>query len=338
MRLSRNRNGFSLIEVLVSVAILSILVGLLLPAVHQAREAARAAACRNNLRQIGLALHAYHHSQQMFPPCTLLSQTHPGTYGGFHSPQTRMLSFLDQQSLHNAVNYSVGTTPLNVWGLTPEWAPSLYAGNPLNLTVYTTVVDVFLCPSDPSDIAIGSNYRGNTGLGPNYKTTAEHPDSGNGIFPEAGPHVAMARVPDGLSHTVVFSERIRSSEEGPSWERDSGGPLFLAYTADQWLALAQISAKPEDLPYCYRHMGRWWFWLGRTNTLYTHTQVPNGKIPDCLVTQSVLPAFGMATAKSYHPGGVNALMGDGSVRFVSQSISQYVWRGMGTRNGSELVD
>ena len=87
----------------------------------------------------------------------------------------------------------------------------------------------------------------------------------------------------------------------------------------------------------FRSGGLWWFWTGKDQTLYTHTQPPNGRIVDCL-TSGQQPPSGMVTARSMHPGGVNALMGDGSVRFVSDSIDPAVWRGLGTRNGAELVD
>ena len=83
--------------------------------------------------------------------------------------------------------------------------------------------------------------------------------------------------------------------------------------------------------------GHWWFWTGREQTTYTHAQVPNGRVPDCLYG-SRRPALGMTTARSWHRGGVNLLLVDGSTRFVAETISPAVWIGLGTRNGNELVD
>jgi prepilin-type processing-associated H-X9-DG protein len=83
--------------------------------------------------------------------------------------------------------------------------------------------------------------------------------------------------------------------------------------------------------------GDHWIWEGLDRTFYTHAQVPNGSIPDCLQGALKTPP-GVSTARSRHFGGVNTLMGDGSVRFVGETIAPAVWRGLGTRNGGELVD
>ena len=107
-------------------------------------------------------------------------------------------------------------------------------------------------------------------------------------------------------------------------------------TADQLLIACAIAARPGNAP-GFVDSGRWWFWTGRERTLYNQAQVPNGSIPDCTYG-GMTPMIDMATARSPHPGGVNVLMGDGSGRFVSDSIAQPVWRAFGTRNGGELVD
>jgi prepilin-type processing-associated H-X9-DG protein len=147
----------------------------------------------------------------------------------------------------------------------------------------------------------------------------------------------MSSVPDGLSHTVAFSERLRGSgHQPPDPERDIFRRMGIANTADQLLMACRIAARPSNVP-GYDDSGRWWFWSGRERTLYNHAQAPNGSIPDCTYG-AVTPMIDMATARSRHPGGVNALMGDGSCRFVLDTIDQQVWRGLSTRNGGELVD
>ncbi len=197
---------------------------------------------------------------------------------------------------------------------------------------------MLLCPSDGGPLAeTGTNYRGNVGVGPQYDMSAEYPDSGNGLFLEQG-LTRPSSVPDGLSHTAMYSERLRGSG-GPDVnpDRDSFGLLVLVLTADDLILAARAAARQGSLSGYFTDQGRYWFWTGRERTLYNHAQAPNGMVPDA-ISMNIMTARGMATARSNHPGGVNALMADGSVRFVSETISQAVWRGLGTRNGRELVD
>jgi len=312
------------------------LVALLLPAVQSAREAARQAQCRDNLHQIGLALHSYSASQNCFPSAlTSVKSPGGGFYGGLYSAQVRLLPYLDQPSLYNAVNFQTGTWPPDTFQFPITALES--RSNLVNSTVYTTTVSLFLCPSDGGPFArSGNNYRGNTGVGPSGAPWAESPDSGNGLFPE-GATVSLAQVPDGLSHTVAFSERVRGSgHQPPDPERDMFQRSGIVNTADQLLIACAIAARPFNAS-GFVDNGRWWFWTGRERTLYNHAQVPNGRIPDCTYG-AMVPMIDMATARSRHPGGVHVLMGDGSGRFVPESIAQEVWRGFGTRNGGELVD
>ena len=329
----RERSGFTLIEVLVVMGVLAVLAGLLLPAVQAAREAARRMQCGSHLRQLGLALHQYHDIHHSYPP---RNSTHsPQSHLGFFSPHTRMLPYLEQSTLYNAVNFTVGTVPPETMSvpLLPEWV-SIIA---VNLTAASTGVGVFLCPSDGGPFrASGCSYRGNTGVGPEGHTLAQYPDSGNGLLPEVE-FVSMASVPDGLSHTVAFSERLFGTgrRDDPDPGRDYFGVVGQIETADQLLLGCRAYARRGSLSFV--HGGRWWFWSGRERTLYNHAQVPNGRIPDCLFA-GLITGQGMATARSLHLGGVNVCMGDGSVRFVSERIDQAVWRGLGSRNGGELVD
>jgi prepilin-type N-terminal cleavage/methylation domain-containing protein/prepilin-type processing-associated H-X9-DG protein len=332
----RHRRAFTLIEVLVTIGILSILVALLLPAVQSAREAARRAQCQNNLHQIGLALHSYHASENCFPTALTTDKRPNGAlYAGLYSVQSRLLPYLDQVALYNAINYATGTWPIDTYLAPP---PRGYLQlNSVNSTAYRTGIGIFLCPSDGGPfVRTGNNYRGNTGVGPSGATWVELPDSGNGVFPEIGT-ITAARVTDGLSHTVAFSERLRGSgRQPPDPERDMFKRLGVVNTADQLLMACRIAARPANTP-GFATSGQWWFWTGRERTLYNHAQVPNGSIPDCTYG-GMTPMIDMATARSRHPGGANVLMGDGSGRFVPDSIAQPVWRGLGTRNGGELVD
>lgn len=336
----RRRAGFTLIELMVVIAIISILVALLLPAVQAAREAARRAMCANNLRQIGLAIHAYEGSNRCFPPATV-GYDSPQAWAGFFSVHVHLLPELDKVSLFNSLNFHYGAYPDSLHRsetVVNHIMPLSIPANACNLTVRMTSVALFLCPSDHAPFRPGNNYRGNTGVGYQYEPLPEHPDSGNGLFPEFG-LIRPASVTDGLSHTAAFSERLLGSGAAESVpERDLYSMGGLVVTADDQLMSCRIGARPGPLnDDNFNVMGRDWIWTGRERTLYSHTQAPNGRIPDCM-WGGHFAGHGMATARSLHPGGVNVLMGDGSLRFVGEGIALQVWRGLGTRSGGELVD
>lgn len=338
-RTAQARRGFTIIELMVVIGIIFVLIGLLLPAVQAAREAARRLQCSNNLRQIGLAMAAYHVDNNCFP---LADGSHfygsSPPYFNYFSVHSRLLPYLEQITLFHSINFEVGTIPAeDLADGGGAWPHIADVGNAANATASGTHLALFLCPSDGSSLATaGTNYRGNIGVGPDVVTTAEHPDSGNGMFLELG-FTRDAYIADGLSHTVAFSERLRGSGQpkGASPERDYNRGLGFVRDADDLLTACRILAHPPPQG-AFTTSGAWWFWAGRERTFYTHTQPPNGRIPDCLNTR--VTSAGMATARSHHPGGVNALMGDGSLRFVKETIDQQVWRGLGTRSGGELVD
>jgi prepilin-type N-terminal cleavage/methylation domain-containing protein/prepilin-type processing-associated H-X9-DG protein len=331
MRTCLGRRGFTLIEVLVTLGIIGIVVGLTLPGVQAAREAARRAKCQSNLHQIGLALQSYEKDYGCFPVGNTTDIRVSSGFLGYYSIHARMLQYLDQSTLYNSVNFATGTSPRPVRGFDQ-------ASSGANLTALNTQLTLLLCPTDGGPLSdSGANYRGNVGVGPMNWNSIEFPDSNNGLFPESG-LVRAAYVPDGLSHTAAFSERLRGSGQPsfPASDRDFWPSHGYLSTANDQLRECVIEARPGATQ-CFVDGGRYWFWTGREHTLYCHAQAPNGRVPDCL-DLGVVTALGMATARSWHPGGVNVLMGDGSCRWVGSSIDQAVWRGFGTRNGRELVD
>ncbi len=338
-RRSPGRSGFTLIESLVVVSIIGLLVALVLPAVQSAREAARRAQCVNNLKQIGIALHNYEASNRSFPlnwrnPRIDPVRGLPHVIAGHpYSALTRLLAHLDQQPLFASINFSVETYPINYGDAFPF---------PANQTAYQTTLAVFLCPSDgaSSPTTYGCNYRGNYGVGPFPATAPETYDSGNGFYSFPGV-LGPQSFPDGLAHTVAYSERLRGTGEGSGLlapARDFGNILVMydcdMRSADYALRCSQLAAT-RNFP-SFRMAGFTWFYGDFECASYNHAQEPNGRIPDAIDTSGTYA--GIATARSLHPGGVNSLMADGSVRFVKESIARQVWRGLGTRNGDELVE
>ena len=320
------REGFTLIESLVAVAIISTLVALLMPAVQGVREAARKIQCTNNLKQIGIALHAYQTACNVYPPKYQLARV---------STFVHELPFLDQQSLYDSINFQV----VDVVG--PSFPVCKL--DPSAATAASIQLSVLLCPSDYEVRGTTGcvNYRANVGVGPAESWAAESPDSDNGFFIYPG-CTTPSTIVDGLSSTAAYSERLRGSGSATdrSGRRDyfnmNDYPFAVYRTADwclDWCRVANIQRATFD----FLDAGQNWFRAGRYDTHYSHAQEPNGPIPDGISNGLPTP-FGVSTARSLHGNSVNVLMGDGTVRSVSATVTRAVWRGLGTRNGSELVE
>jgi prepilin-type N-terminal cleavage/methylation domain-containing protein/prepilin-type processing-associated H-X9-DG protein len=331
------RFGFTLIELLVVISIIGLLIALVLPAIQASREASRRMQCVNNLKQIGLAFHNYAQSSNSFALNWGNPRVDPVLGHPFYinsrpySALTRLLPYLDQQPLYASINFAVETFPSSAYEFR-------YAEN---LTAYETKLAVYLCPSDAASTSTphGCNYRGNYGIGPSPSgPTRETYDSGNGFYLFPGV-LGPQSFPDGLSHTVAYSERLLGTGDGGGLDpaRDFGDILVMpdctARDADYALSCCRV-ASTKGFP-ASRMAGFTWFYGDYECTNYNHAQEPNGPIPDATVRNSM---SGIVTARSFHRGGVNSLMADGSVRFVKESIARKVWRGLGTRNGGELVE
>jgi prepilin-type N-terminal cleavage/methylation domain-containing protein/prepilin-type processing-associated H-X9-DG protein len=386
------RRGFTLIELLVVIAIIAVLIALLLPAVQAAREAARRAQCNNNLKQIGLALHNYHQTNNVFPPGhgqSAYQLQYAGGYAGWTewSAQSMMLGYMEQSPIYNAINFS--------------FCGGYSYGAYCNVTVFNGVINTFMCPSDtqvdkggpPNNAPSGpagwggnstyppniNNYRGSIGTTtsrynwpPNtgYACCTPDPFNLNGGTPAQKPgstgmfaywiSYGIQDVTDGTSNTILFAESLVGDTGGGtstsylnrnnSITGVSGASAAEAYDASS-LSYANVILPAINLCASTKAAattgtniatdnGNRWAWGAVGMTLFNTVVTPNGAtFNDCRDScGGCSPDDSLfSTTQSNHPGGVNVLMGDGSGRFIKNSIGPQSWMALGTRGGGEVI-
>jgi prepilin-type N-terminal cleavage/methylation domain-containing protein/prepilin-type processing-associated H-X9-DG protein len=339
-----HRSGFTLIELLVVIAIIAVLIALLLPAIQMAREAARRTQCRNNLKQIGISLHAYHESVLVFPPGRMTNFPLPGN-GRCWSAYAHLLPYLGENNIFNAVNFS----------LNPEQGATVPAV-PENTTALNQTLECLLCPTDLFDAKLQGdsgvhNYPLNTGT--TYALSPRNPwgQRVNGIFYENS-SVKVRDIVDGTAQTVCISETIKAELTGPSvWDGVSktngfvltrgntnappNGPGLVDYDSQCTGAGLQLQ----------QTRGSRWIYGAPGHSMYNHILAPNdprvdcrGGLPHSSRSDPYWQELSLAVAaRSRHTGGVHALFCDGSVRFESSNIDLTVWRAIGTRDGQEQL-
>lgn len=326
------RRGITLVELLVVIGVITILLGLLLPAVNSAREAANRLKCGNNLRQLGIALHAYAGDWGTFPPASpgySVRITAGYSYATNFSGHSGLLPYLAETPLFNSINF----IPLQYLSV------ELVLSSPgPNQTAARTKVGGFLCPSDSlisSMTGAPNSYRFSHG------PCEACPQSDQGAFAERSA-LPFSSFTDGLSNTLAISEKLVGSHNALEFHprRDFAivspfvNPNPLSETPDQWLR--QCSSLSFPLPF-YSNAALTWIIGGSTATSFMVNGTPNTRIPDC-AEPGLLSLEGVISARSDHPGGVNALFCDGSVRWEASSVDLAVWRAMGTRNGGEVLE
>ncbi len=333
----RHALGFTLIELLVVIAIISVLIGLLLPAVQSAREAARRIQCVNNLKQLGLSIHSYHDVNGSFPPGQLLYMNWQDL-----SCLLPLLPYLEQAPLYNAFNFA-DVFPINGLGpVLPYYLP--------NTTVARTQVAGFLCPSDLNRLANPeghSNYCGNSGSTPQ---AAETICWANGPFVAPSPNAGyrgcrvfrIASVRDGLGSTACFSERVLGvgdanqpdSSTPTSAYFEVGGPGDVMNTSAYYTMCKAASPDSTSLVNGLA-AGMYWTYGYLSETRYTHIMTPNTQ--SCEVGGPWYGERGAMTAASRHPGTVNLLLCDGSVKSINAAIAAATWWALGTIAGGEVI-
>lgn len=326
-RFRQNRRpAVTIVEVLVAMAVLSLLAALLLPAVQFTRERARRGQCLNNLRQVVQACAAHESANREFPYTGIQfvgtdNQLHPAC-----SPHERLLPYVEQNPVFVRIDFN-------------DYAPDVAAmplaslANP-GLVYYT--LSVFRCPSDSRQPG-GNNFRACMGYGPGVVTPDESavctdPGNGTGAFVH-GRAVKAAEFMDGLSTTVMFSERVMGGRG--AYRPYSDYLIFLGAICTTLDAATICGTLPVGGPYD-AYGGATWLFGGWRHTWYNHLLTPNSPTADCNSGPlSSGGGSGAYTARSYHPGGVNSAMADGSGRFVAQDIDPLVWRAISTRRGAE---
>lgn len=329
------RRGFTLIELLVVIAIIAVLIALLLPAVQQAREAARRVQCKNHLKQLGLAIHNYESAMLCLPP-TAVVVNKPPLWTGYLGPHARILPYIDQANTYNAMNVNTAY------------------GDIANLAAVGRRTGIFLCPSEPNTQEQPHATFGNIG-GVNYGFSMGDWyvwGGPTGTVPTRSAFGVNLRrtwadFTDGMSQTLLLSEvknyqpyyrdcgslaNINSPNSIPGPEADpmtvapeyGGGCGFFANGHSQWAELT------------VHHNG--------FTTAWTPNKVTpggGGLYPDVdLNSQRERiggPTYAAVTSRSYHIGGVHSSFADGTVRFLSTSIDGRVWRALGSVAGGEVV-
>lgn len=331
------RRGFTLIELLVVIAIIAVLIALLLPAVQQAREAARRTQCRNNLKQLGLALHNYHDTFQVFPLSQLGGVTGQSDWRG-HSAQVMILPYIDQAPLYNQYNMNVWA-----WWDGSKGTPDDAAGMPGQ-----TKIPAFRCPSNPSSAngRPGNNYvvceGANAGMfndGPGYASSKE-----NGIF-NIRTLVPIGGITDGTSNTIMASEQLIFStgvnqdkliaiRQGVSAPGGWDGTYMTQAQLDDWGSRCTTSGNGQR-----SETGQFWHVGVHEQATFNVLLPPNSKYQNCTAHCGGCATDGtsMIGARSLHTGGVTVLMADGGVRFVSDNINYPTWQYLGSRNDGTSV-
>lgn len=330
-----SRTGFTLIELLVAVAIIGILCSLILAGVSSSRAAARRARCLANVRQIGQALASHHASWNAFPPAFRAEGRSSGSGALFSCPTpasvlVELLPYLDSGVLYHSFNFGPFRT-------------RLYPSNRdiviNNVTVRSTAVPVFLCPADSGyGNQPGVSYRACGGPNPTEFEGTPWP-GGGGAFPGFTGTSAPAFT-DGLSNTVGFAERLIGSGDGARFNtrRDVWLSELSAVDpgADADATRAVCASLRNRNPNSFLGCGRFWTDGCYRYTLYNHVDLPNPQGADCSSGGAEISGGSIAT-RSWHSGGVNVLLMDGSATFVKSSISLSVWRALATRAGGETV-
>ena len=335
--------GFTLIELLVAIAIIGILLALILPAVQNAREAARSSECKNSLRQLAIATENYVAAHTAFPLGRVWEAGATVGTATEWSQHARLLPYLDQGNLYAKIDFT----------RRPDDTSS-----PGNNAVRRTRLSLFRCPSDPADYGetrFGdngwNNYRANGGSYVGILSDRTWIEHNNGIF-VTNSTVRKEDIRDGASHTALFSEAVLG--DGNDGLVKLGDVFGIPSGSSAQNVRGTMNLTTDDVDSACRHLspaptgsgnqtswpGRSWVFGGYLSTRYTHILPPNGNScgrswGDQPLDPGANNGGGAFTASSRHRGGAHMGRTDGSVEFVNESIDSKVWRAYGSRAGND---
>jgi len=343
------RRAFTLIELLVVIAIIAVLIGLLLPAVQKVREAAARMKCQNNLKQLGLALHNYESAMNKLPPAFTANSGSSGLPSYFFSWSVlaQLNPYLEQTAIYNSMDLTQ-----------PMYVPPNYTISTANQFAVVQVVPIFLCPSDKSQ-PVSSAY-GVSNMGPTNYAACIGSGTTNGGAPYGSPWnadgafqaqiaIKILDITDGTSNTAAMSESILGDGAESAFGAPPSGPdttyAYLGYDGSTPVNPGTCNGSPMAWNLSNRRGFMWASGEIRCAT-YNHAYTPNAQIYDCIANYyntsnpndpTNVTAVGFRAARSRHTSGVNLLLCDGSVRFVSNSVQPQTWTAIATRNGGEVV-
>jgi prepilin-type N-terminal cleavage/methylation domain-containing protein/prepilin-type processing-associated H-X9-DG protein len=325
------RSGFTLVELLVVIAIIGVLVALLLPAVQMAREAGRRAQCSNNLRQAILATHNHMDTKRVVPHFSVLPL--PGSGGGSWSLLARLLPYMEQSNLQNLINFNLNYS------------------DPVHAQVTQFKVPSYSCPSEvraeprppssPGGVThFPPSYAGNVGSWMVYD--APNARSGDGAF-VINQNLTSGAYTDGMSNTLAFSEvkayqpNVKpGNPNGPNDPPPSSAAVVQGYVS----GTVSLTGHTEWVDGKVHETGFTGALPPNTKVLYNSGGVTYDVdlISKAESVSNTYPTYAAVTARSYHPGTVQAAFMDGSVRTIPNTIDLLVWRALSTRAGGEVVE
>jgi prepilin-type N-terminal cleavage/methylation domain-containing protein/prepilin-type processing-associated H-X9-DG protein len=354
------RRGFTLIELLVVIAIIAVLIALLLPAVQSAREAARRIQCVNNMKQMGVALHNYLSATNVFPMGVSLNNDGTQTTYGYianqcFSAHALMLPYLEASAVYNSLNFS--------WGVNESNSSYSYFANSTGAFVQ---LKEFVCPSDPNagqpdanNTTNTNNYFACVGTTMNFgnmKAAANFISATPGFnWPTTGMFAwqlaySIATVTDGTSNTIALAEGAVDTQTMSNFQRHLGLKDVAALSSLQLMdAETNSSAAIQAIQACSAswnsgtatlstERGEDWAHGAMAYTLFNTIATPNANNSNWSnCSTSTASVSTLVNSDSYHSGGVNVCMGDGSVKFIKSSINQFTWWSLGTRANGEVI-